>query len=89
LRQGFFYDGSVVLCILAELEETSAGLCYRDGNQLIPLSAIVDKFCGQKCTPLIGKPKLFFFLDEGSRADGKQQEHELVVEFFLAVIIKY
>jgi hypothetical protein len=88
LRQGFFYDGSLILCILAELEETSAGLCYRDGNQLISLSTIVDRFCGQKCLPLIGKPKIFFFLDEGTRTDGKTQEHELAVGF-LALKIKY
>jgi hypothetical protein len=86
LRQGYFYDGSLILCILAELEETSAGLCYRDGNKLISLSAIVDRFCGQRCLPLIGKPKIFFFLDEGSRTDGKK--HELVVGI-LALDIKY
>lgn len=81
LRQGFFYDGSLILCILAELEETSTGLCYKNENQFIPLSAVVDRFCGQKCLALIGKPKIFFFLDEGSRTDGKTQEHELAVGF--------
>ena len=39
------------------------------GNDCLLLSAIVDEFSTPKCKNLCGKPKLFFFLDDGTKQD--------------------
>jgi hypothetical protein len=67
LKRRFVNEGSLVVCILAQLVETDAGLALLNGGLL--LSAIVDEFSGSKCKHLCGKPKLFFFLDEGNKQD--------------------
>jgi hypothetical protein len=58
-----------VLCILAQLYETEAGLAFVNGNDYILLSTIIDELSGAKCKYLIGKPKLCFFLDGGTKQD--------------------
>lgn len=47
------------------LNSSYHGLVYfgRDGEQ-VPLSQIVEMFCGSQCMALAQKPKLFFFLAE-------------------------
>jgi hypothetical protein len=69
LKTNFKYDGSLILCVLAQLKETDSGLALM-GEKCILLSQIVDEFSGQNCTNLLlGKPKLLFFIDEGTKQD--------------------
>lgn len=68
LKKKFKYDGSLILCVLAQLKETDSGLSLM-GEKCIPLSEIVDELSGHKCKNLIGKPKLLFFIDEGTKQD--------------------
>jgi hypothetical protein len=68
-KRKFDNDGSLVLCILSKLLETDAGLASSYENQCVSLSQIVDEFSGLKCSYLIGKPKMFFFLDDGTTQD--------------------
>jgi hypothetical protein len=58
-----------VVCILAQMVETDSGLALLNGGDCLLLSAIVDELSGPKCKDLCGKPKLFFFLDEGTKQD--------------------
>jgi hypothetical protein len=69
LKRKFKYDGSLVLCVLAQLKDTDAGLALLAGKECILLSHLVDEFSARKCQNLIGKPKLLFFLDEGTKQD--------------------
>jgi hypothetical protein len=75
-----------VVCILAQLVETDSGLALLNGGDCLLLSAIVDEFSGPKCKHLCGKPKLFFFLDEGNKQDNAAP-YQIVVKskaiFFL------
>lgn len=70
LMRKFKYDGSLVICVLGQLREEKAGLSFLYGQQqCIPLVEIVDRFSGSNCKHLVGKPKLFFFLDDGTKLD--------------------
>lgn len=56
-----------MVCVLATLVETIAGLAFVSGADCVLLSGIVDAFSCRK--ELVGKPKLFFFLDDGTKKD--------------------
>jgi hypothetical protein len=58
--------------------ETDMGLALLNGGDCVLLSAVVDEFSGPKCKHLIGKPKLFFFLDEGNKQDKTSPSQFLV-----------
>jgi len=60
--------------VLAKLRESELGLIVEIGEDLIQLGKIVGEFNGKNCPKLIGKPKLFFALDQGIKTDGKSKE---------------
>jgi len=62
-----------VLCVLAKLRESELGLIVENGEASFQLSKIVGEFNGTKCPKLIGKPKLFFALDQGIKTDGNSK----------------
>jgi hypothetical protein len=66
LKKRLEKDGSFVLCILTILQETTLGLSCQTKGKVLYLSEIVDSFSGLNCPQLVGKPKLFFFLDQNS-----------------------
>jgi len=74
----FKYDGSLILCVLAQLKETASGLALL-GEKCVLLSQIMDEVSGQKCKNLIGKPKLLFFIDEGTKQDNSGTNTEAKV----------
>lgn len=59
----------MVLCVLSTLKESNSGLVCCYGDKCVPLCDIIDQFTGNNCTSLFGKPKLFFFLDKGTKQD--------------------
>jgi hypothetical protein len=63
MKQSFSNDGSFVLCILAKLKETDQGLACEVKMETLRLSKIVNALTGNHCQQLVGKPKLFFFVD--------------------------
>jgi hypothetical protein len=81
----FEYDGSLVLCVLAQLKETESGLALI-GEKCILLSQIMDAVSGQNCKNLIGKPKLLFFIDEGTKQDHSGPNKEIKVYHCSALI---
>jgi hypothetical protein len=69
MKRKFENDGSFVLCVLSTLKDTNSGLISSYEENSIPLCDIVDQFTGRNCKYLVGKPKLFFFLDKGTKQD--------------------
>jgi hypothetical protein len=78
LKKSFADDGSLVLCLLTELRETLLGLACEFNGRNLAVGEIIDNFSGLKCPQLIGKPKLFFVLDQGTKRDGAPVEQESV-----------
>jgi len=74
----FKYDGSLILCVLAQLKETESGLALM-GEKRILLSQIMNEVSGQNCKNLIGKPKLLFFIDEATKQDNSATNTEAKV----------
>lgn len=88
LKKQFANDGSLVVCILAQLLETDSGLAVHNGKDCVLLSAVVDGFSGSKCRQLSCKPKLFFFLDEGNKQDnGAQSQNTVCIIIYLDCFI--
>jgi hypothetical protein len=52
---------------------TGEELCIKikNGNshEIIPIKHITNKFIGSNCRAMVGKPKIFLFLDTSLRAD--------------------
>jgi hypothetical protein len=59
-----------VVSIFTELKETELGLAYISKGRAYTLSKIIDEFAGFHCPQLVGKPKIFFFFDQGIKKDG-------------------
>jgi hypothetical protein len=78
LKVKFKNDGSLVLCVLAHLKETESGLTLMGENRIL-LSQIMDAVSGQNCKNLIGKPKLLFIIDEGTKQDNSGPNTEAKV----------
>lgn len=60
-------EESAIMCVLSKSLKVNnnGGLAIDENNQQVPLSQIVQKFCGEMCgAALEGKPKLFFHLVE-------------------------
>jgi hypothetical protein len=74
----FKYDGSLVICVLTHLKETDSGLAMM-GEKCILLSQIMNELSGRNCKNLIGKPKLLFFIDEGTKQDNSGPNTETKV----------
>jgi hypothetical protein len=70
------YDGSFVMCVLGEIQEQNdVGLICKESGSTLAMSKIVDGFSGAQCPQLLGKPKFFFFLDQGTEKDcGKREQ---------------
>jgi hypothetical protein len=49
-------------------------LALRQGNKLVPLGSLTQKFVTSKCPSLGGKPKVFIFLNTENVADGDLTE---------------
>jgi hypothetical protein len=80
LRKSLAEDDSLVVCILAKLAlSDDGGLNYVANNKFHPLYDIVDNFNAHHCPELQGKPKIFFFLDEGTDSDDTKLEQQEVV----------
>jgi hypothetical protein len=64
-------DGSVAVCVLASLkEDPEGGLVFlASKDRAVSLGAVVNAFSGDQCPRLQGRPKLFFFLDQGVTED--------------------
>lgn len=60
-------EDSLVVCVLTKflLDTGSYGLVFvGPGGEQVPLSQMVELFCGTNCKALAQKPKIFFFLAE-------------------------
>jgi len=75
----FSKDGSFVLVVLAELKEFESGLAVLHGSRIQLLSEIVDSVSGEKCLHLMGKPKIFLFLDQCAKSDAPAVFHNKVM----------
>jgi hypothetical protein len=75
LKQRLTRDGSIVVCVLAELENSPRGIVYGCNNAL--LMPIVERFCGSNCPEMLGKPKIFLFLDQRVDQDGLKDRFPL------------
>jgi hypothetical protein len=77
LRKSLAGDDSLIVCILAKLAlSEDGGLNYVASNKFHSLCEIVDNFNTHQCPELQGKPKLFFFLDEGTDSDYTKIVHQ-------------
>jgi hypothetical protein len=71
--------------------ETDDGLACVTRERSYTLSRIIDEFAGVHCPQLVGKPKIFLFLDHGVKKDGENETKTMVIQFssFRCLRIKY
>jgi len=74
MKRRFSWDGSFVLCVLGKLKESELGILVENKAESLQLSKIVGEFNGTNCPKLVGKPKLFFAIDQGIKTDGNVTE---------------
>jgi hypothetical protein len=88
LQRSLATQDSLVFCVLARLVETSDGLFIENQKFLISVSRIVESFSIAKCPELVGKPKIFFFLDIGNQSDRNPAyiQHEVFVSYFVWLV---
>jgi hypothetical protein len=64
-------EGMVVVCILSRLDETESGIFLHteseveQNNDSQKIEAITNYFLSNNCPAMIGRPKVFLFLDCG------------------------
>jgi len=80
MKRTFSWDGSFVLCVLGTLKESWQGLIIEIGGKSMRLSKLVNQYIGSKCPQLIGKPKLFFFVDRGMKTDGNNANKVYIIK---------
>jgi hypothetical protein len=73
--QSFQVDQALVVCVLSEIccrKNTTQQfeLCFKTNQgEIMTIESITHKFIGTKCRALVGRPKIFLFLDTSQRTD--------------------
>ncbi|XP_059477280.1 uncharacterized protein LOC132197766 isoform X2 [Neocloeon triangulifer] len=74
--------GCILTCFFAKISEVALGnareICVNVGGGRIPLREIIHRSIGPKNSNWIGKPKIFFFVNQLAESDAKAQ-HKFVV----------
>jgi hypothetical protein len=85
-------EGSLIVVVIGpivEFETRKEGqqpikeLALRQGNKLVPLGSLTQKFVASKCPSLGGKPKVFIFLNTETVSDGDLTEVMQFQPFFI------
>jgi hypothetical protein len=73
--QSFQVDQALVVCVMSEIccqrvTGQQFELCFKTNQgKIMRIESITHKFIGTNCRALVGRPKIFLFLDTSQRTD--------------------